>query len=64
GNQVKASQAASQPPPTTSHAHLPFRPPAQVRQTAATLRAFRSKQPIQRKVKANSPLPSEPPTPS
>ncbi|MED6164859.1 hypothetical protein PIB30_094173 [Stylosanthes scabra] len=64
GNQVEASQAASPPPPTTSHAHLPFRPPTQVRQTAATSGAFRSKQPVRRKVKANSPPPSESPTPS
>ncbi|MED6111216.1 hypothetical protein PIB30_050435 [Stylosanthes scabra] len=64
GNQVEPSQTAPQSPPTTSHAHLPFRPPAQVRQTAATSRTFRAKQPVRRQVKANSPPPSEPPTPS
>ncbi|MED6211511.1 hypothetical protein PIB30_074423 [Stylosanthes scabra] len=63
-NQVEPSQAASQAPTTTSHAHLPFRPPAQVRQTAATSRLFRAKQPVQRQVKANSLPPSEVPTPS
>ncbi|MED6165336.1 hypothetical protein PIB30_098555 [Stylosanthes scabra] len=64
GNQVEPSQTASQPPPTTSHAHLPFKSLAQVRQNAGTSRAFRAKQPVRRQVTTNSPPPSEPPTPS